>query len=88
MLTGQKVVKEITAPGGRHKVLILLNDDGQYSVESRSLYEYEGIKDWEDTTIGLHLFDDFASAIEAVSELLRNESGKVIIPEESGREER
>ena len=72
------VIKEIYAPGKKHKVLIVQKDNGQFRLESSSLYEYEDIKAWEDTTIGLHLHDDLVSAEKAAIELLRTESGEKI----------
>lgn len=74
----REVLRTIYAPGKKHKVQILLTEEGRYVIESSSLYEYEGITAWEDTTTGLHLFDDLHAAVEAARELLRNESGEDI----------
>ena len=55
--------KEIYAPGKKHNALMVQKENGQFTPDRSSLYEYGDIKAWGDTTPGPHLYDDLVSPI-------------------------
>lgn len=68
-----KRFREIYSTDGNHRVVLLMDRSGRFMLETHAFCQEHGLSEWEDTTLGLHLFDSEQAAIQAAHELLRNQ---------------
>ncbi len=70
-----KSFREIYSKDGNHRVVLLVDSAGRFILETHAFCQEHGLSEWENTTLGLHLFDSEQAATQAAHELLRNQQG-------------